>query len=95
MKLQQLEVGDAVYARQPIYNDGGIHGIAADALLADTGRRGLLVNKGHLEEAPEQEIYLVRFEDENLDLGPATGCLPEELSAQPIAGENGAADGQR
>ena len=75
MDLDQLEPGDT------IYNDGGIPELPQDALLAQPGTRGVIVQTGHLEEAPERTVYLVRFEDTELNLGPPTGCWPEELSA--------------
>ncbi len=84
MQLEQLQKGDRVYASCHIYNDGGIPDLAEDALIAKAGTRGTIVETGHLEEPPHSSIYLVRFEDENLDLGPATGCLAEELSANKV-----------
>lgn len=81
MKLQQLNPGDVVYAASHIYNDGGIPGVSEAALLAKPGARGVLIETGHLEEMPEREVYLVRFEDDELNLGPPTGCWPEELTA--------------
>ena len=77
------EIGEIVYCREPLINDGGIPDIAADAVLATPGRRGVVVNTGHLELDQEQAIYLVRFEGEDGalgDLGPPVGCLPEELT---------------
>ena len=82
--LEQLNPGDMVYAASHIFNDGGIPEIPDDALLAKPGTRGVIVETGHLEEAPERTIYLVRFEDAELNLGPPTGCWPEELSATEI-----------
>lgn len=81
MELEQLQPGDTVYAAIHIYNDGGIPEVPQDALLAQPGTRGVIVETGHLEEAPERKVYLVRFEDEELNLGPLTGCWPEELTA--------------
>ncbi|MEW8486895.1 MAG: nitrogen fixation protein NifZ [Candidatus Thiodiazotropha sp.] len=79
--LEQLNPGDMVYAASHIYNDGGIPEIGDDALLAEPGTRGVIVETGHLEEAPQRAIFLVRFEDSSLNLGPPTGCWAEELSA--------------
>ena len=81
MNLEQLQPGDTVYATGHIYNDGSIPDHPKDALLARPGSRGVIVETGHLEEAPERKIYLIRFEDTKLNLGPPTGCWPEELSA--------------
>ena len=82
--LEQLNPGDRVYAASHIYNDGGIPEIPEDALLAKPGTRGVIIETGHLEEAPERIIFLVRFEDSDLNLGPATGCWPEELSTTEL-----------
>ena len=83
MKTTQCNPGDMVYAATEIRNDGGIPEIPNDAILARPGTRGVIVNIGHLEEAPERELVLVRFEDADLNLGPPTGCWPEELAAEP------------
>jgi nitrogen fixation protein NifZ len=82
MTLDELTPGDRVYAAADIINDGSLPGLPADALVAATGTRGVIVNIGHLEEDPERALYLVRFEDLDLVLGPPTGCWPEELSAE-------------
>jgi nitrogen fixation protein NifZ len=79
MNLEELTPGDMVYAACHIYNDGGIPNIPTDALLAEPGARGVIIETGHLEESPERKVYLVRFEDKELNLGPATGCWAEEL----------------
>ena len=79
--LQQLQPGDRIYARGEIRSDGSIPGVETDAVLASPGTRGVIVNIGHLEEDPGRELYLVRFEDARLDLGPPVGCWPEELAA--------------
>ena len=83
MNLDQLSPGDCVYAATEIRNDGGIPGLEQDALLATPGARGVIVNIGHLEEDPDRALFLVRFEDADLNLGPPTGCWPQELSAEP------------
>lgn len=80
MDLKQLSPGDTVYASSHIYNDGGIPDVPDNALLAMPGTRGVIIETGHLESAPDRMVFLVRFEDEELNLGPATGCWPEELS---------------
>lgn len=84
MDLELLEPGDTVYASSYIYNDGGIPELETDALLAKPGNRGVLIEKGHLEENPQTKVYLVRFEDEEFNLGPATGCWAEELSTSML-----------
>ena len=80
---EQYDIGDIVFSRELLVNDGGVPGLAEDAVLALPGRRGVVVHHGHVEAAPEQTIYLVRFEGEGgalSDLGPPVGCLPEELT---------------
>lgn len=73
-------IGEIVYCRELLINDGGIPDVAADAVLATPGRRGVVVNAGHAEADPGQAIYLVRFEGDEGGLGPPVGCLPEELT---------------
>lgn len=82
MDLEQLEKGDVVYASSHIYNDGGIPGYEENALLASPGTRGVIIETGHLEDAPQRKVFLVRFEDAELNLGPPTGCWPEELAVR-------------
>ena len=38
---------------------------------------------GHLEEEPERQLFLVRFEMDGGDLGPPIGCWPEALTLEP------------
>ncbi|EXJ16570.1 nitrogen fixation protein NifZ [Imhoffiella purpurea] len=80
MNMTQINPGDMVFAAADIFNDGGIPDVPEDALIAKAGTRGVVVNIGHLEESPDRELYLVRFEGEDLVLGPPTGCWLEELS---------------
>jgi nitrogen fixation protein NifZ len=80
MQLKELQPGDIIYAATDIYNDGSVPERDDDELLAAAGSRGVLVNSGHLEEQPEQALYLVRFESA-AGLGPAVACWPEELQA--------------
>lgn len=83
MPESDYDIGEIVFSRETLANDGGIPGIAPDAILATPGRRGVVVNTGHAEADPAQRIYLVRFEGEATDLsdlGPPVGCLPDELT---------------
>ena len=81
MTAQQYQPGDIIYAAADIINDGSIPELAAQALIAATGTRGVVLNIGHLEEFPDKSLYLARFEaGEDKALGPAVGCWPEELS---------------
>ncbi|HEX5363247.1 MAG TPA: nitrogen fixation protein NifZ [Gallionella sp.] len=86
--MSRFQMGDLVFAAQDLYNEvveesgeSGIPGVAPDALLAVTGTRGVVVNIGHAQEMPNEEIYLVRFEtDAEGTLAEPIGCLSEELS---------------
>ncbi|MBU0621217.1 MAG: nitrogen fixation protein NifZ [Gammaproteobacteria bacterium] len=86
--MSKFQMGDMVYAAQDLFNEvneetgeSAIPGIAPEALLAATGTRGVIVNVGHVEELPDQEIYLVRFEtDAEGTLAEPIGCLADELS---------------
>jgi nitrogen fixation protein NifZ len=80
MAREEYGVGDIVFSRIAIENDGCIPEVAPDALLAAPGVRGVVVNFGHAELDEQAEIYLVRFEDPRGELGPPVGCLPEELT---------------
>jgi nitrogen fixation protein NifZ len=82
MDLDRLEPGDMVFATTDIYNDGSIPHLPAAAHLATAGTRGVLLNTGHLEEQPDKTIYLVRFEDQEKELGPPVSCWAEELSSE-------------
>jgi nitrogen fixation protein NifZ len=84
MSVQNLQPGDMIYAATDVYNDGSVPGVENNACIAVAGARGVLINTGHLEEDPDKILMLVRFEDDNLDLGPPVACWPEELSAEPM-----------
>jgi len=84
MSLHKLQPGDIVYASETLYNDGSVPGYPQDGIIAETGTRGALVNIGHPEEAPNETIYLVRFESSDGTLGQPVGCLPEEITAEPV-----------
>ena len=83
MRLDELQPGDIVFAATNIYNDGSVPGLEKDAPIATSGSRGVILNTGHLEEQPDKDLYLVRFEDESNELGPPVGCWPDELKIQP------------
>ncbi len=86
--MSRFQMGDMVYAATDLYNEAleetgesAIPGLASDALVAAAGTRGVVVNVGHVQETPDAEIYLVRFEvDAGGALGEPVGCLAEELS---------------
>jgi len=85
--MNQYNLGDLVFAAIDLRNDpledtgeGGIPGVAADELLAAAGTRGVVVNVGHVEADPTQDIYLVRFETgPDGNLAEPIGCLAEEI----------------
>jgi nitrogen fixation protein NifZ len=84
MALVQYEIGDLVYAATDILNDGGMPGVEEEeGLIAAAGSRGVVVQFGHVEADPDQEIYLVRFENgPDGTLGDPVGVLPEELTQE-------------
>ena len=75
-------VGDLVFARDTLINDGGIPDVPPEAVLAGARTRGVVVRVGHVEADPAQTLYVVCFEDENGVLGSPVGCLPEELTQE-------------
>ena len=76
-------VGDLVFARDTLTNDGGVPDVPQEAVLAAARARGVVVRVGHLEAEPTQILYVVCFEDAAGVLGPPVGCLPEELTQEP------------
>lgn len=78
--MEQYDIGDLVFPLEPIHNDGFIPELPEEALLAPPGATGVVVMFGHAEADPNQEIYLVRFENEDGVLGPPVGCLVDELT---------------
>lgn len=80
MNVTDLDLGDVVYAARAIVNDGSMPGSDEGEVLAEAGSRGVIVMKGHLEEAPDKDVFLVRFEDEELNLGRPVGCWAEDLA---------------
>lgn len=85
MNVEQLDLGDVVYAAHPIVDDGSMPGLEAGEVLASAGARGVIVMKGHLEEQEDKTVFLVRFEDAALNLGPPVGCWVEDLIAERLS----------
>lgn len=85
MNPENLKPGDMIYAATDVFNDGSLPGVDANARIAVAGARGVLVNTGHLEDDPETLLFLVRFEDDNLDLGPAIACWASEVRSEPVS----------
>lgn len=91
--MSTFQPGDRVFATLDLYNDpleetgeSAIPGMNAGELLARAGTCGMVVNVGHAEAAPDEEIYLVRFETgPDRTLAEPIGCLADELSYQPVA----------
>lgn len=85
MRALKLEPGDTIYATKELRNDGSLPGLEDDAIVAHEGNRGVLINIGHLEEQESQTLYLVRFENSDLDLGPAVTCWPDEIRPHAVS----------
>jgi len=86
--MTRFNPGDMVFATQDLLNDpveetgeSAIPGALPGMLLAAAGTRGMVVNVGHPQEQPDEEIYLVSFETgPGGALAEPIGCLPEELT---------------
>jgi nitrogen fixation protein NifZ len=92
MGIRGYEVGDLVFARTDIRNDGGVPDVEERGLLAGAGTRGVVVRAGSAQARPELRIYLVRFEGLDQVLGPPVGCLDEELTQDEAACSADASD---
>lgn len=92
--MTQFNMGDLVYAAEDLFNDpveetgaSAIPGMEVGELLVQAGTRGVVVNVGHVEALPDEEIYLVRFEiDADGVLSEPLGCIAEELTYGAEAG---------
>ena len=86
--MSRFQMGDMVFAAHDLFNEpieetgeSGIPGIEPGVLLTAAGTRGVVVNVGHAEAVPGQEIYLVRFESgPDGTLEEPIGCLADELN---------------
>ena len=83
MKIEDLEIGDVVYAAKTIIDDGSIPDGVEGELLAEAGTRGVITLIGHVEEEPTRSVFLVRFEDNDMNLGNPIGCWVEDLAMEP------------
>ena len=83
MNVQDLELGDVVYAAKTIIDDGSIPNGTAGEILAEAGTRGVITMIGHVEEDPGRSVFLVRFEDKDMNLGNPVGCWVEDLVMEP------------
>ncbi|MDD5578172.1 MAG: nitrogen fixation protein NifZ [Methylobacter sp.] len=85
MKVEDLDIGDVVYAKKTIIDDGSIPNGAEGEILAEAGTRGVITLIGHVEEEPNRSVFLVRFEDKDMNLGNPIGCWVEDLMIIPGA----------
>ena len=83
MKVEDLELGDVVSAARTITDDGSIPDGLVGEVLAEAGTRGVITLIGHVEEEPSRSVFLVRFEDKDLNLGHPIGCWVEDLMVEP------------
>lgn len=79
MRIEDLDLGDVVFAAHHIINDGSMPECQEGEILAEAGARGVIVMKGHIEEDENRFVFLVRFEDAELNLGRPVGCWSEDL----------------
>jgi nitrogen fixation protein NifZ len=79
MTVEDLDIGDVVYAAITITDDGSIPDGVEGAILAEAGTRGVITLIGHVEEEPTRSVWLVRFEDKDRNLGNPVGCFAEDL----------------
>lgn len=80
MNVEDLDLGDVVYAAHAIVNDGSMPGSEEGEVLAEAGARGVVVMKGYLEDESNRSVFLVRFEDDKQNLGRPIGCWKEDLT---------------
>lgn len=78
----RFDMGEMVFCTEDIFNDGGVPDMDEDGLIALAGSRGVVVNVGYVEADDRIDIYLVRFEQADGNLGPPVGCLVEELTQE-------------
>ena len=83
MNVEDLEWGDVVYAARLIVDDGSIPDGTEGEVLAEVGTRGVITLIGHVEEEPSRTVFLVRFEDKEMNLGNPVGCWVEDLMVEP------------
>jgi nitrogen fixation protein NifZ len=79
MSLYDLQPGDTVYAATAIQNDGGIPHLAGDALLAEPGARGVVVNIGYAEADPDTLLISGPFREPRRRTRPAGGLFGRRI----------------
>lgn len=80
MPARRYEIGDLVFCRTDIFNDGGVPDAEDGALLAAAGTRGVVVRSPSARARPKAKVYLIRFEGSDQILGPPVACLDEEIT---------------
>jgi len=85
MNINDLDLGDVVYAAHTIVNDGSMPDSPEGEVLAEAGARGVIVMKGHVEDEPALTVFLVRFEDRDLNLGRPIGCWSQDLMVPELS----------
>lgn len=83
MNVEDLDIGDVVYAANRITDDGSMPEGYEGEILVEAGTRGVITLIGHVEEQPERSVFLVRFEDQEMNLGIPIGCWVEDLAVEP------------
>ena len=83
MNVEDLDIGDVVYAARLIADDGSIPDGNEGEVLAEAGTRGVITLIGYVEEEPNRAVFLVRFEDKEMNLGNPVGCWVEDLMVEP------------
>ena len=83
MNVEDLDIGDVVYAARLIADDGSIPDGNEGEVLAEAGTRGVITLLGHVDEEPNRTVFLVRFEDKEMNLGNPVGCWVEDLMVEP------------
>jgi nitrogen fixation protein NifZ len=80
INVNELDLGDVVYAARAILNDGSMPEGDEGKILANEGSRGVIVRIGHHEQDPNRTVFLVRFENNSFVLGNPIGCWDEDLT---------------
>jgi len=84
MNVDELSIGDVVYAADTICDYDYEQAAKAGHVLARPGSRGVVTLIGRVLEQPERSVVLVRFEDEHSNLGAPVGCMLNDIATKPI-----------
>lgn len=79
MSTYYMRPGDAIEAARDIMNDGTFP--SDQTLLVKKGTKGVIVQIGHLEESDDKLVFLIRFENDDKDIGPPIGCWEEDIQS--------------